>query len=469
MADLRRVVFAVLPGTAWLLAGCATSGAPEVPSVTAPPPPPAAVAADGPPAPAWWTRPGDSVLADWVEAAARSNLTARAAAARLRAAAHQVAEMRYARWPSLQPRGGVRAEQDSERTGRFNEDRANGSTTTWDAGVDAAWELDVWGRSASALEAARQDEAAGRASLADLRHRLRLEAGRAYLRLREAEARAELSRRAVSNQTAVLRLAEVRRDAGRGTDLDVLRARALVATSAADEPLWQESARREAVLLAVLAGRTPDTLTAASLPPAAPPAWPPPQPPADPGAVLSRRPDLEAAAAAVRAALARARVSRLEGVPRLSLQGAVGVEAEEAGDLAASDALAWNTGLRLRWAGLDTLRLRARAAAAGEQAEVALAEYEQRVLEALREVENAHARHRRAAARLARLEEALAASDAARALVRVRYRDGLTDFLPVLDAEREHLRLEDSLATARAELAHAALDFFAAFPGEADR
>lgn len=412
----------------------------------------------------WWSRANDPLLEELARDAATSNQTLRAASARLRAALHGVEDIRYSRWPSLQPRGGVVAAKDSELTSRSGgENQDNGSSTTYDAGVDAAWELDVWGRSSAALAAALADAEQGRATVADLQWRLRVEVARSYIRLREAQSRAAIARLAVSNQTDSLRLAEAGRDAGRGMELDVLRAGALVAASEADTPLWQEVALREAHLLAVLSGRAPRELEDRLREPRPLPDWGSPGPPAEPGPVLARRPDLLASGQAVLAAFARARVSRAEILPSLRLLGDAGVEAEEAGDLSDSRAVAWSAGLRLRWPGLDSLRLRARAAAAGERAEAAIADHEQRVLDALREVENALSRGARARLRLGHLERALTLSDRIRELVRVRYRDGLTDFLPVIDAERENLRLREQVESARTETAQAAVDLFAAF------
>src|SRR6202007_1104285 len=119
----------------------------------------------------------------------------------------------------------------------------------------------------------------------------------------------------------------------------------------------------------------------------------------------------------------------------------------------------------ISWAALDLGRVRAQIAAAHAQSDVALAQYEQTVLRALEETENALVTHARARERLNYLTESAAASSRAAELARLRYEYGVVDFLQVLDAERSLLQAEDQLAQSRTETATSLVSVYKALAG----
>jgi len=181
--------------------------------------------------------------------------------------------------------------------------------------------------------------------------------------------------------------------------------------------------------------------------------------------LLRRRPDIRVSERDLAAATAHIGVAVADLFPRVTFVGSVGVAATSASSL--GDA---GTGTRLiapgiSWAAFDLGRVRAQIAAAHARSDAALAKYQQTVLGALEETEDALVTHARAQDRLRYLGESAAASRRAAELARIRYENGVIDFLQVLDAERSLLQAEDQLAQSRTETATSLVAVYKALGG----
>src|SRR5690606_8596526 len=165
-----------------------------------------------------------------------------------------------------------------------------------------------------------------------------------------------------------------------------------------------------------------------------------------PSDLLRRRPDIRRAERELAAATARVGVATADLFPRFSLTGSFGFIGTDAGDLAEHDSLAWSIGPSVRWNILDFGRTRSNIAVQGAREEAALARYEQAVLESLREVEDALVAFVNEQARRATLQEAVAANRRAVGLAVDLYQQGLSDFLSVLQSQRDLYASEAALA-----------------------
>jgi multidrug efflux system outer membrane protein len=337
--------------------------------------------------------------------------------------------------------------------------------TFYDAGFDAIWELDLFGRVRRGVEATSAAAESAEAGLRDAQVIVVAEVARTYLELRGQQGRLAVARRNVENQRESLNLANVRLDAGRGTELDTSRAQAqLNITLASISPL--EAAVASSIhRLSVLTGRQPvelrDRLVAVrDLPPV-----PAVAAVGNPTDLLRRRPDIRVAERNLAAATARIGVAVGDLFPVVSFTGTFGFAAARSGDLGSSGTDTYLIAPGISWAAFDLGRVRTRISGAQARAEGALASYEKAVLGALEETETALVFHARAKERLTYITAAADASASASRLARARYEGGISDFLQVLDAERTQLEAEDSLAQSRTEVATSLVAVFKALGG----
>jgi len=323
----------------------------------------------------------------------------------------------------------------------------------YDAGFDAFWELDFFGGLRRGLEASRADLGAEEAALQDVQVIVTAEVTRGYFELRGQQLQLDVARRNVANQQSTLDLAQVRLEAGSGTEFDTARAQAqLSATLGTISPL-EAAVARSIHRLSVLVGRAPGALRAELAPSQNLPPLPGIVPVGDPAGLLRRRPDIRIAERELAGATARIGVAVADLFPRVTFTGSAGYIAGSSGSLGDGGTDAYVLAPGISWAIFDLGHVRARIGAARWRKEGALLRYQQTVLQALEETEDSLVTHARARDRLVHDEAAVRASNTAAGLARVRYENGASDFLQVLDAERTLLQSEDQLARSRTEAA----------------
>ncbi|WP_313304861.1 TolC family protein, partial [Stutzerimonas balearica] len=286
----------------------------------------------------------------------------------------------------------------------------------------------------------------------------------AYGQLRGAQLRERIARANLDNQRRSRELTVQLRDGGLGSDLDVLRADARLAATEATLPQLQAQQARARNRIATLLGQRADGLSV-DLSPRELPAIAKALPIGDPGELLRRRPDIRAAERQLAAATANVGVATADLFPRVSLSGFLGFIAGRGSPLGSSAAEAWSVAPGISWAAFDLGSVRARLRGAEAEAEGALAAYEQQVLLALEESQNAFSDYGHAQQRLLAQLRQSEASRAAAEQARIRYREGSEDFLVLLDAERERLAAEDAQAQAEVEVYRGIVALYKALGG----
>ncbi|WP_417778592.1 efflux transporter outer membrane subunit [Stutzerimonas xanthomarina] len=395
---------------------------------------------------AWWRQFDDPTLDALVGEALAENRELRIAFARLRAARAIRDDDANDRFPTVTT--GAAAEYGEAQQPGFSEERSN--IERYDLGLDMAWELDLFGRVQRRIEASEAQSDAAEAELYQLQVSLIAELVDAYGQLRGAQLREHIARENLENQRNSHLLTEQLRDAGVGSELDVLRADARLAATEASLPQLQAQQTRATNRIATLLGQRADKLSV-DLSARELPAIAKALPIGDPTELLRRRPDILAAERQLAAATANVGVATADLFPRVSLSGFLGFIAGRGSQIGSSAAQAWGVAPSITWAAFDMGSVRARLRGAKADAEGALASYEQQVLLALEESENAFSDYARAQERLLALLRQSGASRAAAEQAAIRYREGTVDFLVLLDAERERLAAED--AQAQAEVA----------------
>ena len=334
-----------------------------------------------------------------------------------------------------------------------------------DVGFDAFWELDFFGRVRRGIQAARADEQAAAASLRDAQVTVTAEVARNYFVLRGLQEQLAVAVGNADNQNQTLKLTQARLEAGRGTELDSARAEAQVKTTLASIPLLESSIATTIYRLSVLTGRLPEALTSELQSPEPLNTLPQLNAVSDPATLLRRRPDIRVAERSLAASTARIGVAIGDLFPKVTFTGSIGYDAGTFRGLGKSGSDTYSVGPGISWAALDLGRVAARIKIARAQTDADLAAYESSVLGALEETEGALITYGRAQTRRELLTQAAAASERAADLARQRFQGGLTDFVNVLEAERDALVIQDSLAQSHTQTATALVAVYKALGG----
>lgn len=396
---------------------------------------------------AWWEILDIPQLDDLIQRAAAHNHDLRIARANVRAARAFLKEQQLDRYPAVTADGGITRQKTSSGSGSTFDAR----TTLYAAGFDVLWELDFFGRVSRSIEALAADYQALVAAQRATFVTVAAEVARSYIELRGAQFRLDVAIRNAENQQQTLELTQVLSDGGRGTELEVLQAQAQLESTRASIPPLRIEIKRAAQRLSVLVGETPGALEAALATPKNLPALPEQIAVGSAQALLRRRPDIAAAERALAADTARIGIEVADLFPRINLVGSAGFLTINSGEFGERASQRWSIGPQITWAALDLGTVRARIRAAEANADASLAFYEQSVLLALEETENAMQRYVQGRLREQRLEVASQASSRAAEFARLRFSNGVENFLTVLDAERRQLEAQDALASARAE------------------
>ncbi|TKR30193.1 efflux transporter outer membrane subunit [Luteimonas gilva] len=412
----------------------------------------------------FWRGFGDPQLTALVEESLAANHDLRIALARYDSANALLREAKFDRFPTITANAeGSDARSSADQAPGVP--RADRDGKSYSAGISAGWELDLFGRVRRNVEAQRANAAADAADLEALQVAIVGEVARTYVELRGLQERLRVARDNTENQRETLRLVEARLNAGRDTEFDTARARAQLETTSARIPSLEAQVAVAEHRLAVLSGQTPDALVAQLDPQKPLPALPARLDAGTPGELLRRRPDIAAAEHRLHAATAKIGVATADLFPRFTLSGLIGSQAIDSSALFERDSETRLVALGIDWSFLDIGRVKARIAAADADASGELARYQQTVLLALEDTENALVRYAKARVEDQHLERA--ATDSARAaqLARVRYEAGASGLFEVLDAERTQLQAQEAFADGRTRSVTSAVALYKALAG----
>lgn len=414
------------------------------------------------PAGEWWRLYQDPVLDTLVADALVHNTDLRVAAANLSRARAQLRETRAGRLPQAAVGAGATYGRVPAGQAAPGVDRTDSS---FDIGLDIAYEVDLFGRVGRAIEAARGDAEAAEAARDAVRVAVAAETARAYADASAAAERLAVAERTVALIDQTLNVTTKRFEAGRGTRLDVARVASLRDQQRAALPPLR--AERDGALfrLATLTGRAPAELpqeagarrTILRLDQAIPVG--------DGRALIARRPDVREAERRLAAETARIGVATADLYPRISFGASVGATGPSIGDLFTGGPFRWLLGPLLNWSFPNQEANRARIEQAEASSAAALAGFDGTVLNALRETETALSAYAHELDRRIALNDARIQAETAARLARIQLREGKIDSLAVLDAERSLAQAQADLALSDARVATAQVDLFRALGG----
>ncbi len=411
----------------------------------------------------WWKAFGDPVLDRLIDDAFAASPTLEAAVARVDAARARLGISGSQQLPTVDAALAGQRQRLSELT-----NPPGGELTAYSAALRASWEVDLWGRIRNEVAASQSDLLAASYGRDAVQLALAAQVAQGYFQLRSLDAQLEVTKRTVTSRETSYALREKRFAGGITSELDLRQAESELASARAQVPDLADAIVRAEGSLAALTGASPNALFGNGAPrgraiEAIP--VPPAVPEGLPSDLLLRRPDIREAEENLRAAQARVAAARTAYFPRIALTGAYGGESLAFGDLFTGPARAWSFAGSLAAPLFNSGLTAAQVDLASANERAAAAAYRDTVIRAFADARNAIVAKRQAADRVAARLQSMEALRRQVRLATLRYDNGYSAYLEVLDAERTLFSAELAYAEARRAHLAAAVDLYRALGG----
>jgi NodT family efflux transporter outer membrane factor (OMF) lipoprotein len=405
----------------------------------------------------WWLALNDPQLNLLIDAALVHNPDIHAAQARLRESRAQLQNQQA----NGMPKGSVDAAALRLRQPNLSAlSSSQGSSSSsgggplqlYTAGFDATWEIDLFGGTRRAVEAATAEADAVDADLADTQVSLAAEVAQAYVDLRDEQQRLTLAQRSAEIEQRMLTLTQQRRAHGTAADVDVERLTTQVENTRATLTPLDEQVEASLDQLAVLTGQAPGALDQelSALRPM--PALPASVPVGDPASMLQQRPDIRAAERRLASSNAQIGEHKADFFPKVTLFGDIGYTAADPGHLLRKSNFSWIGAPYLQWNVLDFGRTLSSVHSAEASRDEADAKYAHTVLAALQDANTSLSRYGHQREHLATLQQVQASADRSATLMRQRYTAGASSLIDLLDTQRTQFSAQQNVVAGQAEL-----------------
>jgi multidrug efflux system outer membrane protein len=388
----------------------------------------------------WWELFQDEELKALIDTALKYNPDVLIAASRIEEARAVVGYNKADLWPSLGYDGsGARMQMNMPALG------ISGPFNNFSGAANLAWELDFWGKYRRATEAARAEFLASDYSHRAVQISLISSVASIYFQLLDFDARLEISKRTLESRKESLRIIKERFDKGIIPEIDLNQAEIQEAIASASVPFYERLIAQTENAFSILLGNNPGeivrihTLRDEIIPPEIPSGIP--------SAVLTRRPDINAAEQMLAAQNARIGVAVAQRFPSISLTGMLGAASSELSTLVTGDALVWSLGAGIVGPVFQFGKNKRRVDIERQRFYQDSLYYVQTVLQAFREVEDALVEVQTLNRESAATERQMAAAENAAKLSKERYDGGVTSYLEVLDSERSKFNAQLSAST----------------------
>lgn len=394
---------------------------------------------------AWWKNFNDDLLSSLIEKTLDHNFDLQIARANLTQARALYMNSALSFLPQVTSHSNF---TDQKRSVAALNNRAFVPRTLslYNAGFDAFWELDLFGRVRRNTEASNNEVDEITASLRDVSVSLIAEVARNYLELRGLQRQLNLSEQTLKHQEKLLELTQIRMNNGRGTESDVATISSRLDAERATIPDLNAAISAAIHRLSVLTGQMPDSLTGQLNAPKALPNMTAEIRIGNPADLLKRRADIQIAERSLAAATERIGVATADLFPRVTFVGTLSLESNTLKGMVAPGSESYSLGPKISWAFLDLGRVYARIEAADAAAQASLAQYHQTVLNALEETENALVNYRQERDKRAFLARAIDANEKANHLAQLRYDAGALDLLEIQESALRVLQSQRQLA-----------------------
>ncbi|MDH7599483.1 MAG: efflux transporter outer membrane subunit [Sedimentisphaerales bacterium] len=406
----------------------------------------------------WWMLFDDPILFQLIERARANNLDLRQAMARVRQARAQLLIAKGALLPTMGASGSAR------RTRTKIDDMDARTSSLYSVGLDASWELDIFGGNRRAIEAAVATYQARQESLKDVLVSLCAEVGLNYIDLRLNQQLLAITESNLQTRMQTYQITSWRLEAGLTTELDVEQARLSLEQARAQIPSIQVNIRQTMHRIAVLVAEQPSALDEILASPRPVPSAPAALAAGLPADLLRRRPDVRAAERNLAAQTAQIGVVKASLYPSLSLMGGAALESISIGDLLDGTRTIQGA-LNSAWTIFDAGAIRQNVEIQKARQQEALASYQAAVLAALRDVEDALVTYTNEQDHTSSLELAAGSAQRAFELALDQYNSGLVGFQTVLDMQQSLLTIQEQLARSKANITSSLISLYKALGG----
>jgi outer membrane protein, multidrug efflux system len=402
----------------------------------------------------WWTEFNDPNLTSLIQRAMKSNLDVKQAEQRIRQARANLGVVDAAFWPT------ATASASQTRSRSAQGIKSNLLTT----GLDAAWELDIFGGTRRNIESAQANVEASVYDSRDVLVTLTSEVATNYINLRGFQQEIIIAQNNLDTQQQSAAIVRKRFEGGFVSALDVANADAQVATTLSQIPTLETSAQQAIYNIAVLLGQQPASLLEELSPASSIPVTPPEVPTGLPSEMLRRRPDIRRAEAQIHSATAQIGVAAADLFPKFNLNGSIGVSAVGSRSLN-WDRRTWSIGPSASWEIFNAGRVSANIEVQKALQQQSVLSYQQTVLTALQDVENALIAYTKEKQRNTALIDSVTANRKAVELSTKLYTEGQIEFLNLLDAQRSLFSSEDALVQSNRNLSTNLIALYKALGG----
>lgn len=407
----------------------------------------------------WWMTFNDPVLSGLIERAVAGNLSLKQALNSVRQARIQRGITDAGRFPSINSSGSAGRSYSEDMRGDFS------GTNSFRVGLDASWELDIFGGVKRSIEAADANIQVAEESYRDVLVSLLAEVALNYIEVRSYQAQLQVAESNLKSQEETYNITDWRYQAGLTTELDVENASKNLEQTRSQIPSLQSSIEQAKNRIAVLLGTEPGSLDSELDEYRPVPAAPDEIALGIPADLLRRRPDLRKAERELAAQTARIGVAEADRYPKISLSGNIGLSALKLGDLFTSEGLSTGASSGISWPVYNAGKIMKNIEIQWAVQEQKLIAYKSTLLTALQDVENAMTSYSYDRVRRESLVKASESARLAAETSRVQYSSGLIDFQSVLEAESSLLTFQNNVVQSDAQITKDLIALYKALGG----
>lgn len=393
----------------------------------------------------WWKSFRDNKLDSLIALAIDRNYSVAMAINRITAARANLGSARSNFYPSIEMDAGWTRQETSGRITALNQ----ATEHYYDAALSVNWEVDIFGSIRKRVKAQKENFAASKEEYTGVMVSLAAEVASAYINLRELQQEVEVVKKNAASQEEVLKITEVRYNTGLVAKLDVAQAKSVLYSTKASIPLLEAGINQYITSLAVLMGVYPQEIRPALETVGTLPDYMEPIGVGLPVDLLLRRPDVRSAERSVNAQAALLGASKLDWLPKVFLKGSFGYAARDLKDLGRKESMTYEIAPSLSWTLFSGGQLMNATKLAKAQLDEAVNQFNQTVLTAVQETDNAMNAYRNSIKQIVALREVCNQGVETLKLSLELYKQGLTPFQNVLDAQRSLLSYENSLVQAK--------------------
>lgn len=411
----------------------------------------------------WWKEFGDPVLDSLINIGINNNYDVLSAQRRIEMAKQAMRQTKSGYYPNLTMNGGWNASRSS---GVLTDIHADASTMSYfDLGVNMNWQLDVFGRISARAKESNAQFSATRAEYAAMMVTVSAKIATAYLQLRTLQTEVEVLNKHIAQQKRVADITNARHEAGLASMLDVSQSLTTYYSTKAAMLSLNTSITTTINAIAILTGTFPDDITAMLSNPEPMPAYQKIVAVGMPMELLRRRPDIAQAEYTLAGYAAALGVAKKDFLPTLSLSGAIGTGAHDVSDLFGKQSLTYSVAPTLSWTIFDGMSRNAAVESARQQMLAGIDNYNNTVLTAVQEVDNAMATYTNEIKYIDMMDKVVAQAEKAFELSIDLYKQGLTDFINVTNSQISYLTYSNELVEAKGQALAALVNLYQALGG----